>query len=80
VNDSLADIEQARAFVERLRAINPGKVAYLELPWTQHAFEVFGSVRARHVLRGVGRWLDWHRAQWLAEHGRTEHSEVAAEA
>jgi len=76
-NDSLANIEQARAFVERLRAINPGKVTYLELPWTQHAFEVFGSVRARHVIRGVGRWLDWHRAHWLAEHGRTEQSAVA---
>jgi acetyl esterase/lipase len=77
VNDSLADIGQARAFVERLRAINPGKVTYLELPWTQHAFEVFGSVRARHVIRGVGRWLDWHRARWLAERSRTEQSEVA---
>jgi acetyl esterase/lipase len=80
VNDSLADIKQARAFVERLRAINPGKVAYLELPWTQHAFEVFGSVRARHVLRGVGRWLDWHRVQWLAERSRTEQSAAGREA
>ena len=79
-NDSLANVEQARAFVERIRAINPGKVTYLELPWTQHAFEVFGSVRARHVIRGVGRWLDWHRAQWLAERERVERSEVAREA
>jgi len=76
-NDSLANVEQARAFVERLREINPGKVTYLELPGTQHAFEVFGSVRARHVVRGVGRWLDWHRAQWLAERSRVEQSEVA---
>jgi acetyl esterase/lipase len=71
-NDSLANVEQARSFVRRLREINPGKVTYLELPWTQHAFEVFGSVRARHVLRGVGRWLEWHRAQWLAERSRVE--------
>ena len=76
-NDSLANIEQARSFVARLREINPGKVTYLELPGTQHAFEVFGSVRARHVIRGVGRWLDWHRAQWLSEHARVEQSEVA---
>ncbi|HUS22970.1 MAG TPA: alpha/beta hydrolase, partial [Aeromicrobium sp.] len=48
-NDSLANVEQARSFVARLRQINPGKVTYLELPGTQHAFEVFGSVRARHV-------------------------------
>jgi acetyl esterase/lipase len=76
-NDSLANVGQARAFVARLREINPGKVTYLELPGTQHAFEVFGSVRARHVIRGVGRWLDWHRAQWLAERSRVEQSEVA---
>jgi acetyl esterase/lipase len=76
-NDSLANVEQARSFVARLREINPGKVTYLELPGTQHAFEVFGSVRARHVIRGVGRWLDWHRTQWLAEHSRVEQSEVA---
>lgn len=65
--DTLAQIKQARAFVERLREVSPGSVTYLELPGTQHAFEVFGSVRARHVIRGVGRWLEWHRATWLAE-------------
>lgn len=65
-NDTLARVEQARRFVERLREIVPGHVTYLELPYTQHAFDVFGSVRARHVIRGVGRWLEWHRAEWTA--------------
>jgi acetyl esterase/lipase len=65
VNDTLTRVEQAREFVEKLRAANPGKVTYLELPSTQHAFEVFGSVRARHTIRGVQRWLEWHRAAWL---------------
>jgi acetyl esterase/lipase len=65
-NDTLARVEQARAFADKLSTANPGKVTYLELPYTQHAFEVFGSVRARHTIRGVQRWLEWHRAAWLA--------------
>jgi acetyl esterase/lipase len=66
-NDTLARVEQARAFVEKLKAAAPGKVTYLELPHTQHAFDVFGSVRAQHTIRGVQRWLEWHRAAWLAD-------------
>jgi acetyl esterase/lipase len=65
-NDTLARVEQARAFVEQLREAHPGHVTYLELPGTQHAFEVFGSVRARHTIRGVQRWLEWHRAAWIS--------------
>jgi acetyl esterase/lipase len=65
-NDTLARVEQARAFVEQLRETHPDHVTYLELPGTQHAFDVFGSVRARHTIRGVQRWLEWHRAAWLS--------------
>jgi hypothetical protein len=52
--------------VEQLRETHPDHVTYLELPGTQHAFDVFGSVRARHTIRGVQRWLEWHRAAWLS--------------
>lgn len=65
-NDTLARVEQARDFVAKLDAARPGKVTYIELPFTQHAFEVFGSMRARHVIRGTQRWLEWHRAAWLS--------------
>ena len=43
-------------------------VTYAELPGTQHAFEVFSSIRSQHVIRAVQRWLEWHRASWLLEH------------
>lgn len=65
-NDSLLPVEKTRAFVERLRAESKSSVTYLELPLAQHAFDVFGSIRARHTIRGVQRWLEWHRAS-LAE-------------
>lgn len=62
VNDGLVSIRQARAFVSRLREVSRGMVTYLELPGTQHAFEVFSSIRSQHVIRAVERWLEWHRA------------------
>ena len=77
-NDTLARVDQAREFVRTLDAALPDHVTYLELPHTQHAFEVFGSIRARHVIRGVRRWLEWHRAQWLAGRSEADTSDVAA--
>jgi acetyl esterase/lipase len=65
-NDSLVDVEQARAFVEKLKAESRATVTYAEFPGTQHAFEVFGSIRSHHVIKAVGRWLEHHRARYLA--------------
>jgi len=67
-NDSLVSVRQARAFVAALREQTDATVTYAELPTTQHAFEVFSSYRSQHVIRAVQRWLEWHRAGWLAEH------------
>ncbi|MFL6062561.1 MAG: alpha/beta hydrolase fold domain-containing protein [Marmoricola sp.] len=60
--DGLVSVRQARAFVEKLRARSSGVTTYLELPGTQHAFEVFSSIRSQQVIRSVERWLEWHRA------------------
>jgi acetyl esterase/lipase len=62
VNDGLVPIAQARTFVAKLREVSTGVVSYLELPGTQHAFEVFSSIRSQAVIRAVERWLEWHRA------------------
>ena len=61
-NDSLVDVRQARAFVDRLKAESKATVTYAEFPGAQHAFEVFGSIRSHHVIRAVERWLLHHRA------------------
>jgi acetyl esterase/lipase len=60
-HDGLVSVRQARAFVAKLREVSTGVVTYLELPGTQHAFEVFSSIRSQHVIRAVERWLEWHR-------------------
>ena len=66
-NDSVVDVRQARAFVERLKEESRATVTYAELPGAQHAFEVFGSIRSHHVVKAVARWLDHHHAVWLRE-------------
>lgn len=66
-NDSLVSVRQARAFVKALRAVSTSTVSYAELPGTQHAFEIFSSIRSQYTLRAVSRWLVWHRAKWLAD-------------
>ncbi|KAA1250647.1 alpha/beta hydrolase [Mycobacterium simiae] len=64
-NDSLVPVEQARAFVTRLRQVSAQPVVYAELPLTQHAFDIFGSVRAAHAALAV--------EQFLAETYATQH-------
>ena len=60
-DDSLVSVTQARAFVAALRATSRASVAYAELPGTQHAFDIFGSIRAHHTVRAAERWLQWQR-------------------
>lgn len=57
VNDSLVPVEQARSFVDMLRKDSDQPVVYAELPYAQHAFEIFSSVRAVHSIRAVERFL-----------------------
>ena len=55
--DVLAPIEDARTFVEELRAVSAQPVYYLELKGAQHAFETFTSVRANAVVDAAARFL-----------------------
>ena len=57
--DTLAPVEQARAFVAELRAASSKPVVYVELRGAHHAFEVFNSVRTMHAIAGVDVFLAW---------------------
>jgi acetyl esterase/lipase len=61
--DTLAPVEDARAFVAALKAVSQQPVAYAEMRGAQHAFEIFPSVRAARVIEGVERFLTtlWER-------------------
>ena len=60
-NDTLVPVQEARLLVERLREQSDQPVIYLELPGTQHAFDVFPSIRSDHVVRAVGRFCEYLR-------------------
>jgi acetyl esterase/lipase len=55
--DVLAPVEDARTFVEELRAVSEQPVYYLELKGAQHAFETFTSIRANAVVDAAARFL-----------------------
>ncbi len=75
-NDTLLPVAEARLFVELLRGVSRAAVGYIELPQAQHAFEVFTSVRAAHVIRAVARFLSF----LYAEHQRARAGDEAGEA
>lgn len=56
-NDSLIPVQQARDFTARLRELSNQPVVYAELPYAQHAFDIFGSARAQHAAVAVEQFL-----------------------
>ena len=58
-DDSLIPVEEAREFVAALRPVSKSPVAYAELPYAQHAFDIFGSPRAVQSAEAVTRFLSW---------------------
>ncbi len=69
-DDSLIPVEEAREFVEELRAVSKSPVAYAELPYAQHAFDIFGSPRAHRSAEAVARFLSWVYATTRPADGR----------
>jgi acetyl esterase/lipase len=56
-HDSLAPVDEGRAFARALRAASPEPVVYAELPGAQHAFEIFPSIRSTLTMQAVERFL-----------------------
>lgn len=56
-NDSLVPVEQGRDFTAKLKKVSRQPVVYAELPYAQHAFEIFGSARAAHTAVAVEQFL-----------------------
>ena len=63
VNDTLVPVVVARKFVDRLREVSCSPVGYVELPRTQHAFDVLASIRCRHTTIGAVRFLEGMRSR-----------------
>ena len=53
VNDTLVDVNVARGFVERFRHDALAPIYYVELPFTQHAFDITASPRTSATTRAA---------------------------
>lgn len=65
--DSLVPLSTAQNFVAQLSAQSTNPVVYLELPGTEHSFDVPNSWRSQVVARGVHRFLEWSRSHHYSQ-------------
>jgi acetyl esterase/lipase len=64
--DSVIPVEQARSFVERLRAVSRSAVSYVELPGAGHAFDMLDGARTGSMATAIGLFLNQiHRNRTL---------------
>ena len=56
--DSVIPVEQARSFVERLRAVSHSIVGYLELPGAGHGFDLIDGERAGVMAHATALFLN----------------------
>jgi acetyl esterase/lipase len=52
-NDTLVDVQVARDFVAEFRRVALSRIYYVELPFTQHAFDVTASPRTSATVRAA---------------------------
>jgi acetyl esterase/lipase len=65
--DTVIPVEQARAFVERLRAASRSTVGYLELPGAHHGFDMTDGSRTGSTATLIGLFLnEIHRRHLLS--------------
>jgi acetyl esterase/lipase len=60
--DSLVVVEDARGFVEQLRATSSNPVVYAELPGAQHGFDLFRSRRFDTIIDAIEAFADYVRS------------------
>lgn len=56
-HDFLVPPAESRQFVAALEQVSESPVHYAELPGATHGFDVMHSLRSRHVVHGVGKYL-----------------------
>ena len=78
--DTLVPTAEARCFFAALAKKSRAPVAYAEIEGAQHAFEIFRSRRAAHVIRGVTAFLSYVYSQRLAERAAKGGATSAADA
>ncbi|WP_141582181.1 alpha/beta hydrolase [Actinomadura sp. WMMA1423] len=60
--DTIVPVDGARKFAARWREVSAGPVVYAELPWAQHSFDLFHSLRFEAVVDTVEAFAAWVRS------------------
>ncbi len=63
--DNVVAVADARAFAQSLREISQNPVAYAEIPFGHHAFDIYHSTRTDAVVKAVARFVGWVHAAYL---------------
>ena len=56
--DTLIFVQEARAFVSKLRAVSKAPVVYAEQVGAQHAYDALHSIRTEFAVDAVHRFLE----------------------
>lgn len=75
--DTLAFVEEARIFTKALRDVSKSSVTYAELADTQHAFEIFHSVRTEHTINAVQTYCEYQYSRYI--NGYTDENNTESE-
>jgi len=73
--DSVIPVEQARSFVEKLRAASHSVVSYVELPGAGHAFDMIDGARTGSTATAIGLFLNEIHAR---QHARGLAAEISS--
>jgi acetyl esterase/lipase len=65
-NDSLVPVDGARRMAGTLDRVSNQPVVYAELPFAQHAFDIYASLRTRYTVRAIERFLAYVRAGYVS--------------
>jgi acetyl esterase/lipase len=65
-HDTLIFVQEARAFVRKLRAVATRPVAYAEQVGAQHAYDALHSIRTEFAVDAVHRFLEFVYSGYLA--------------
>ena len=66
-SDTLTPKDEARKFVEELKAKSNQAVAYAEITGAQHAFDIFPSIRSEYCKLGIEHFMNYVYSQHLAK-------------
>ena len=78
--DTMTPVEDARHFIEKLRAVSRRPALYIEMRGAEHAFDTFPSFRTVPVIEAIERFLDSLHRSYVTGRGDTHGARASLQA